>query len=69
MSEFDLKKMGLRFAKAREDKNLSALNVSYTIGRSKNYMYDVENGRSNLGIKDFYEICQVLEIDPREFFE
>ena len=69
MEEFDLDKMGMKFARARIARDLSANSVSYKLGKSRNYVNDVEKGRVNMPIKTFFELCQILNIDPREFFD
>ena len=66
---FDLERMGRQFAEARTAKNLSGAELSYMLGRSRGYMKDVEKGRANISIKAFYELCHVLELDPKEFFD
>lgn len=66
--EIDLKEFGLKLAKQRIDRNISAHALSRIIGKNKNYMAMVESGKVNISMKSFLEICQVLEINPKDMF-
>jgi len=68
MVTLDLKEMGLRFAKARVEKNLAARRLSLMMGKNAGYIYDVEIGKVNISLLAFVELCNILEVDPKEFF-
>ena len=64
-----LKKMGLIMAKKRMEKSgLSQRKLSEAIGKEFSYMNMVEQGHVNISIMAFMQICDVLELDPKEFF-
>ena len=67
-TEIDLRELGLKFAKRRIEKNIAAHALSRILGKNKNYISMVEAGKINVSIKSFMEICQALEIDPRDMF-
>ena len=68
MVSIDLKEMGARFAKARTVKNLSGRALGQMIDKSVGYMYQVENGNVNLSLSTFVELCNILELNPKDFF-
>jgi len=68
IAELDLKEFGLKLAKKRIEKDMSAHAVSRLIGKNKNYIAMVEAGKINLSLKSFIEICQALEINPKDMF-
>ena len=62
-----LKCFGLNLARARAAKGLSAYELSLKINRAPNYIHRIEYG-SNTSVKTVFEICEILEIDPKELF-
>ena len=66
--EIDLTKFGLKLAKHRIDKDISAHALSRLLGKNKNYISVIESGKVNITIKSLLEICQILEIDPKDLF-
>ena len=65
----EFKDFCLRLAKARANKNLSAYELSLRIGKHTSYIHKVESGGVNVGIKTILEICEQLEIEPKQLFE
>jgi len=65
----DRKELGLKIAKLRQAKNLSAYELSLRIEKSHNYMYLVEMGNVNFTIDAFLAICRELEISPADLFK
>ena len=68
MLSMELKDLGNNIAKSRMAKGLSAYELSQRIGRDRSYISQVEVGKINISIKTLLDICQVLEISPRDLF-
>lgn len=64
----DIKKLRINLAKARMNKGLSAYELSLRLGKNPTYISKVENNE-NLSIKTLFEICEILEIEPKTLFE
>jgi transcriptional regulator with XRE-family HTH domain len=58
----------LKIAQSRIAKNISAYALSTTLGKNKNYISRIESGSNNITLKALIEICQVLEINPKDLF-
>ena len=65
----ELKNFGNNLAKIRVRKNISAYELSLRIGKAPNYIHRVETAKTNVGVKTVFEICEVLEISPKELFD
>lgn len=59
---------GLRLARIRNERRISARQLSYELGYNKNYIYSIESGRNFPTMEGFFEICTCLEINPEYFF-
>ena len=55
-------------ARVRGECGVSAYALSSQLGKNKNYIAEVENGRGGLTLKTLLELCEILEIDPRDLF-
>ncbi len=66
---FPLEEFGLRLAKLREHKGVSARQMSLEIGLNKNYINSIETGRNYPNMAHFFEICQYLNVTPQLFFQ
>jgi transcriptional regulator with XRE-family HTH domain len=64
----DTKQFGIRLAQKRAVKNISAYALSLAIGKSPNYIHKAETAKINISIKSLFEICEALQITPRELF-
>lgn len=60
---------GLRLAKLRQSKGISARQMSLDIGQNKNYINSIETGHNYPTMSNFFEICDYLEITPQSFFQ
>ena len=60
---------GVRLAKLRTAKGVSARKMSHFIGRSDNYINKIENSKTLPSMKEFFKICEYLEITQSEFFD
>ena len=64
----NLETVGLRIAKIRSTKGISARELSFQLGKNGGYMYKVETGKFNVGLRTLFEICEILDIDITELF-
>lgn len=62
---------GMRVAQLRMSKggNISARDMSLSIGLSSGYISSVENGHNYPSMEAFFYICEYLGVTPVEFFE
>jgi len=57
-----------RMAQLRAKAGLSAHEMSIAIGRSRNYINQIENKKSLPSMTEFFYICEFLKITPQDFF-
>ena len=50
----------------RKKKNVSRRKLAEIIGKSENFIFHVESGKTDLKLKDYLKICDALEIPPQE---
>jgi len=60
---------GERLAKLISIKGFSSREMSLSMGKSSNYINKIENGKSFPSMKSFFDICEILEVSPQEFFD
>lgn len=58
-----------RLTKLRCIKNVSAREMSLSIGQNRNYINDIENKRTFPSMQVFFYICEYLNISPHDFFD
>lgn len=58
-----------RLIELRIAKNVSARDMSLSLGQSPNYMNNIENKRSFPSMQVFFYICDYFDISPMEFFD
>ncbi len=58
-----------RLAELRTNANVSARDMSLSIGQSESYINKIENGKSFPSMQTFFYICDFLKITPKEFFD
>lgn len=58
-----------RLAELRNNKGLSARDMSLSLGQSQSYINNIENGVNYPSFPNFFYICDFLEITPSEFFD
>ena len=63
------KDVGLRIAKIRIEKGLSAYELSKRIAKSFGYIHAVETGKTNPSVDTILDIAQELGVHPSEFFK
>lgn len=59
----------LRLSRLRLNKNVSARDMSLSIGQNAGYINNIENGKALPSMSNFFFICEYLDITPQEFFE
>lgn len=62
-------KIALRISKLRLQKNVSARNMSLSLGQNEGYINKIENKNSYPTMKSFFYICEYLGITPMQFFD
>lgn len=50
-------------------KGVSEYKMSYDLGHSRSYIYNISSGKSLPPLREFFEICDYFEISPAEFFD
>ena len=65
----EYKDFALRLARLREQKGVSARDMSLSMGQNAGYIHNIESGKSKPSITGFFYICEFLKITPKEFFE
>ena len=58
-----------RLTKLREMKNISAREMSLSIGQNRNYINQIENKKAFPTLQVFFYICEYLQVTPHEFFD
>lgn len=58
-----------RLAKLRIVKDVSARNMSLSLGQANNYINNIENKKSLPSMQSFLYICEYLGVTPQEFFD
>ena len=63
------KEFGLRLARLREQRQISARQMSLDMGQNKNYISSIESGNNYPTMGNFFFICHYLKVTPKGFFE
>lgn len=58
-----------RLTQLRLEKNVSARDMSLSLGQSDSYINKIENRRTMPSMSGFFYICDYLGITPQEFFD
>jgi transcriptional regulator with XRE-family HTH domain len=58
-----------RMAQLRLNKDVSARDMSLSLGQSPNYINGIENGGSYPSMTNFFYICEYFGITSKEFFD
>ena len=58
-----------RLAQLRVQKGVSARDMSLSIGQNTGYINSIENGKNFPTMKNFFYICEYLDISPCDFFD
>lgn len=57
-----------RITQLRIKKGVSEYQMSYDLGHSRSYMYNISSGKSLPPMAEFLEICNYFDISPSQFF-
>ena len=58
-----------RLAQLREQKGVSARDMSLSIGQNPGYINNIETGKALPSMSGFFYICEFLGLDPKDFFD
>ncbi len=58
-----------RIAKLRTAKNISARDMSLSLGQSQSYINNIENKKALPSMQMFLYICEFLGVEPKDFFD
>ena len=65
----DHKELAIRIARLREEKGVSARDMSLSIGQNPGYINNIETGKSKPSLDGIFYICEYLGITPAELFD
>ena len=65
----DEKEFAERLARLRENKGVSARDMSLSIGQNPGYINNIETGKAKPSLDGLFYICEFLGITPSEFFD
>ena len=57
-----------RITQLRLQKGVSEYQMSYDLGHSRGYIYNISSGKSLPPLSEFFAICDYFNITPMEFF-
>lgn len=57
-----------RITQLRLRKGVSEYQMSYDLGHSRGYVYNISSGKALPPMKEFFAICDYFEITPQNFF-
>lgn len=63
------KDFSLRLAKLREEKGVSARDMSLSMGQNPGYINNIESDKSMPSLSGLFYICEYLGITPKDFFD
>ena len=66
--QMDTKFIRDRITQLRIQKGVSEYKMSYDLGHSRSYIYNISSGKSLPPMAEFLEICDYLGVTPSEFF-
>lgn len=58
-----------RITQLRVAKGVSEYQMSYDLGHSRSYVYNISSGKSLPPMREFLAICDYFGITPAEFFD
>lgn len=58
-----------RITDLRLKKGVSEYQMSYDLGHSRGYIYNISSGKALPPLKEFFAICDYFGITPCEFFD
>ena len=64
-----VKELAIRISKLRIARNVSARDMSLSMGQGKSYINNIENGTAKPSLEGLFLICEYLNISPKDFFD
>ena len=58
-----------RITQLRLRKGVSEYQMSYDLGHSRGYVYNISSGKALPPMKEFLSICDYFEVTPQQFFD
>lgn len=58
-----------RITQLRIKKGVSEYQMSYDLGHSRGYVYNISSGKALPPLKEFLSICDYFEVSPQQFFD
>ena len=58
-----------RITQLRLQKGVSEYQMSYDLGHSRGYVYNISSGKSLPPLSELFAICDYFDISPVEFFD
>ncbi len=58
-----------RITRLRLQKGVSEYQMSYDLGHSRGYVYNISSGKALPPLKELFAICDYFEITPQQFFD
>ena len=58
-----------RITQLRMKKGVSEYQMSYDLGHSRGYIYNISSGKALPPLKELFAICDYFEITPQQFFD
>jgi len=58
-----------RITQLRLKKGISEYQMSYDLGHSRGYIYNISSGKALPPLKEFFAICDYFKITPQQFFD
>ena len=65
----DEKFIAQRLAYLRTQADVSARDMSLSMGQAANYVNNIETGKTTPSMQGFFYICDYLKISPKDFFD
>lgn len=63
------KEFGERLSQLRQQKDVTARDMSLSIGRNPGYICDIESSQAMPSMVVFFHICEYLGIEPKDYFD
>ena len=63
------KEFQTRLTQLRENKGVSARDMSLSIGQNPGYINNIETGKALPSMSGFFYICEYLQLSLKEFFD
>ena len=58
-----------RITQLRMAKGISEYQMSYDLGHSRGYVYNISSGKALPPLKEFLAICDYFQLTPQQFFD